>query len=151
MAGTDTPADAASTHILLNPICNAQITPDSPKLVVANGKWTVSGSVKYFGCTGDALVKAQTTRQGEVCLQVLEGSAHLSIPYKVSRRTWRNVKCTKETFVTRAFGTYTLTASAACPARHQVRQYRIWQWIYLQRGPLTADAAGIGDRKFIDC
>jgi hypothetical protein len=158
IAGTGPAASAAPTHanqitaasgqahvggVLLDPICRAFFESDPPNLVLVNGKLTVSGTSEYPDCEGSAKNKALTTRQGEVCLQVYEGT--------IRRGAWRNVKCSTETFPTRAFGTYTLTAGKVCPARRQVHQYRMWQWLYLQRGTLTNKASGIGLRKFIKC
>jgi hypothetical protein len=128
---------------LFDPVCRAFFIGDPPNLVVVNGRLAVSGSSEYPGCDGSTANKALTTRQGEVCLQVYEGT--------IRRGTWRNVKCSTRTFPTRAFGTYTLTAGLVCPARRLVHQYRMWQWLYLQRGVLTNEASGIGLRKFIDC
>lgn len=128
---------------LLDPVCNAFFIGNPPSLALVRGKLTVSGSSEYPGCEGSAKNKALTTRQGEVCLQVHEGT--------IRRGTWRNVKCSTRTFPTRAFGSYTLTAGLVCPARRHVHQYRMWQWLYLQRGALTNKASGTGPRKFIDC
>lgn len=162
MAGTGTSANAASIRanqitaafressgqahadgVLLDPICRAFFKGNPPILALVHGKLTVSGSSEYPGCEGSAKNKALTTRQGEICLQVHEGT--------IRRGTWRNVKCSTETFPTRAFGTYTLTAGRVCPAHRHVHQYRMWQWLYLQRGALTNKASGIGPRKFIKC
>jgi hypothetical protein len=134
-------ADAGGA--LLDPVCNAYFIGNPPSLALVHGKLTVSGSSEYPGCEGSSTNKALTTRQGEVCLQVHEGT--------IRRGTWRNVKCSTRTFPTRAFGRYTLTAGLVCPARRHVHQYRMWQWLYLQRGALTNKASGTGPRKFIDC
>lgn len=161
MAGAGTAANAASAGanqataaflssgqaysggVILDPVCHAFFIGNPPNLILVHGKLTVSGSSEYPDCQGSARNKALTLRQGEVCLQVLEGT--------VRRGTWRNVKCSTRTFPTRAFGTYTLTAGMVCPARRHVHQYRMWQWLYLQRGALTNMASGTGLRKFIEC
>jgi hypothetical protein len=132
-----------ASGVILDPICHAFFMGNPPNLVLVHGKLTVSGSSEYPDCAGSATNKALTTRQGQVCLQVHEGTTR--------RGTWRNVKCSTRTFPTRAFGTYTLTAGKVCPARRHLHQYRMWQWLYLQRGTLTNKAAGIGLRKFIKC
>jgi hypothetical protein len=132
-----------ASSVLLDPVCRAFFIGNPPNLVRVHGKLAVSGSSQFPDCDGSIKNKALTTREGEVCLQVLEGTAR--------RGTWRNVKCSKETFPTRAFGTYTLTAGHVCPARRQVHQYRMWQWLYLQRAALTNKASGIGLRMFINC
>jgi hypothetical protein len=162
MAGAGTAANAASTRAnqttaafrdssgqahasgaLFDPVCRAFFIGNPPNLVLVHGKLTVSGSSEYPDCEGSAKNKALTTRQGEVCLQILEGTGR--------RATWRNVKCSARTFPTRAFGTYTLTAGLVCPTRRKSHQYRMWQWLYLQRGALTSKASGISLRKFIKC
>jgi hypothetical protein len=162
MAGTGTAANAAparasqitvafrgySGHahlggVLLDPVCRAFFTDNPPNLVLVHGRLTVSGTSEFPDCVGSAKNKALTTRQGEICLQVYEGT--------VRRGTWRNVKCSTQTFPTRAFGTYTLTAGRVCPVRRINHQYRMWQWLYLQRGVLTNKASGIGLRRTIKC
>jgi hypothetical protein len=134
---------AHASGVIFDPICRAFFIGNPPNLVRVHGKLTLSGSSEYPGCEGSAKNKALTTRQGEVCLQVYEGTTR--------RGTWRNVKCSTRTFPTRAFGTYTLTAGRACPAHRHLHQYRMWQWLYLQRGVLTNKASGVGPRKFIEC
>lgn len=153
MAGADTAANAAPSRatetaahasgVLLDPVCRAFFIDNPPHLALVHGKLTVSGSSEYPDCEGSVKNKALTTRQGKVCLQILEGT--------LRRGTWRNVKCSADTFLTKAFGTYTLTAGSVCPAHRHVHQYRMWQWLYLQRGSLTNKASGIGPRKFIRC
>ncbi|HZI77464.1 MAG TPA: hypothetical protein VFD73_26165 [Gemmatimonadales bacterium] len=134
---------AHASSVLLDPFCRAFFIGNSPNLVLVHGKLTVSGTSEYPDCEGSAKNKALTIRQGEVCLQVHEGTPR--------RGTWRNVKCSTKTFPTKAFGTYKLTAGKVCPVRRQKHQYRMWQWLYLQRGALTNKASGIGPRKIITC
>jgi hypothetical protein len=160
--GVDTAANAAPTRanqaatafqsssgrvhasdVLLDPFCRAFFIGDPPKVARVHGKLTVSGSSEFPDCEGSIKNKALTTRQGEVCLQVLEGTAR--------RGTWRNVKCSTRTFPTRAFGTYTLTADQVCPVHRHLHQYRMWQWLYVQRGVLTDKASGANLRTYIDC
>jgi hypothetical protein len=135
--------------ILFDPFCRAFFIGDPPNLALVHGKLTVSGTSEFPGCEGSVKNKALTTRQGEVCLQIFE--ATVVFKGKARRGTWHNVKCSKETFPTRAFGTYTLTAGKVCSVRRPKHQYRMWQWIYLQRGALTDKAAGIGRPKTIRC
>ena len=168
MAGAGTAANAASPRanqitaafrgssgqagaggVLLDPFCRAFFIGDPPNLVLVHGKLTVSGTSEFPDCEGSAKNKALTTRQGEVCLQIFE--ATVVFKGKPRRGTWHNVKCSKETFPTRAFGTYTLTAGNVCSVRRPKHQYRMWQWIYLRRGALTNKAAGIGRPKTIRC
>jgi hypothetical protein len=134
---------ANASGVLFDPICNAFFIGNPPNLVLVHGKLTVSGSSEYPGCEGSATNKALTTRQGKVCLQVYEGTTR--------RGTWRNVRCSTRTFPTRAFGTYTLTAGRVCPAHRHLHQYRMWQWLYIQRGVLSNKASGAGLRRSIKC
>lgn len=84
MAGAGTAANAASTRanqiaahasrVLLDPFFHAFFMGNPPNLVIVHGKLTVSGTSEYPDCEGSAKNKALTIRQGEVCLQVHEGT-----------------------------------------------------------------------------